>query len=380
MASLINRNGTYYGCWTDSSRRPAQRRLSLRTKDRKVAGVLLEKAEAEYCLGQFDPWVDDLGFLWPPRPVVVTLEGAQRRYISERGAELRPLTVKRYEVVFRGLGAHVSGLVPVARVRASDLTGYVLDPKMKPNTQRTRRTLLRAFFEWCCSEGLVESNPAGALRQPKHDTALSVIRRRVTEGELDRICQKVEEDHERRMGQSNRHLAAPRLWLARVFRFAYYTGLRGGELARLRWSDLDLERRRVVIAEQKSGKATVLPLSRLAVRVIESIPADERDQEFVFRNPMIRRGINDLRQFAGRLNSFFVEYRDAAGIERPITLHGLRHGFASRLAEAGASAWTVKEACRHSTVVVSQTYVDLAQTALAEEIEAAFECRRQKRD
>ena len=175
------------------------------------------------------------------------------------------------------------------------------------------------------------------------------------------------------MDQSNRHIAAPRLWLARAFRFAYYTGLRGGELARLRWSDVDIVARTLTLTEQKNGQASVLPLSRAAVRVLKSIPEDEKDTTYVFRNPIQRRGINDLRQFAGRLNAFFVEYRDAAEIDRPITLHGLRHGFASRLAEVGASAWTVKEACRHSTVTISQTYVDIAHTSLAKELDAAFE-------
>ncbi len=374
MASLINRNGTYYACWTDSSRKPSQRRFSLGTKDKGLARTLLGKADAAYRLGSFDPWIDTLDVLEPERPAEpISITEAQERYLKDRADELRPLTLKRYRSVFRGLDAHVPGSTPVARLTPDALSLYVLDPSAKPNTQRTRRTLLRAFFAWCETEGLTKTNPADALRRPKHDSTRSIIKRRVTEAELNAICAKVAEDHEKRMEQSNRHIAAPRLWLARAFRFAYYTGLRGGELARLRWNDVDIASGTLTLTEQKNGQASVLPLSRAAARVLESIPESEKDSVYVFRNPVQRRGINDLREFAGKLNAFFVEYRDAAEIDRPITLHGLRHGFASRLAEAGASAWTVKEACRHSTVTTSQTYVDIAHTTLARELDAAFE-------
>lgn len=42
------------------------------------------------------------------------------------------------------------------------------------------------------------------------------------------------------------------------------------------------------------------------------------------------------------------------------------------LSTRGRPEGAVKDACRHSTVVVSQIHVDLAQTALALEIDAAF--------
>lgn len=229
MASLVNRNGTFYVCWTDTDRSPSQRRLSLRTRDKGLARILMGKADAAYRMGQFDPWLDGLEALDPTRPETsVLLAEAQRRYLAARGDDLRPLTIKRYLAVFKGLGKHLKQNAAVARVRSADLAPYVLDPNAMPNTQRCRRTLLRAFFAWCEKEGLAQSNPAATLRQPKHDVGKSVINRRVTEEELERICAEVEKDHERRMSLSNRHLGVPRLWLARVFRFAYCTGLRGG--------------------------------------------------------------------------------------------------------------------------------------------------------
>jgi integrase/recombinase XerD len=69
----------------------------------------------------------------------------------------------------------------------------------------------------------------------------------------------------------------------------------------------------------------------------------------------------------------FRTYRDRAGIGRPVTFHGLRHGFASHLAAKGKSAWVIQAACRHSSVTVSQVYVSLANQTLKRELEDVFD-------
>ena len=133
-----------------------------------------------------------------------------------------------------------------------------------------------------------------------------------------------------------------------------------------------MERRRITLREQKNGQVTVLPISNPAAQILLSIPEPERDATYVFRNPVQRRGIHDLREFGGKLNTFFVEYRKAAGIDRPVTLHGLRHGFCTRLAEAGVNAFTVQAAARHSDVRTSQVYVTISNKALRECLDSVF--------
>lgn len=65
-------------------------------------------------------------------------------------------------------------------------------------------------------------------------------------------------------------------------------------------------------------------------------------------------------------------YRDAAGIDCPITLHGLRHGFCTMLAKAGKSAVVIKELARHRSIETSMRYVHMAQRHLRSEIDSVF--------
>jgi site-specific recombinase XerD len=79
--------------------------------------------------------------------------------------------------------------------------------------------------------------------------------------------------------------------------------------------------------------------------------------------------VNSFRETNSRA---FAKYRQAAGIERPLTLHGLRHGFCSRLAEKGASAHTIQRLARHDSIESSMKYIHLSNRMLKDELDSAF--------
>jgi len=60
-------------------------------------------------------------------------------------------------------------------------------------------------------------------------------------------------------------------WMRPAIGLAVFTGMRRGELLGLRWTDVDLEGRRVYLRETKNGSLRVLPLNNLAVQVFESL-------------------------------------------------------------------------------------------------------------
>ena len=79
-----------------------------------------------------------------------------------------------------------------------------------------------------------------------------------------------------------------------------------------------------------------------------------------------------MRAFATNLNRYFTRYRKRAGIARRLTLHGLRHGFCTTLAEAGANAFTIAAAARHADVKTSQRYVSISNRRLRAELDEVF--------
>ena len=359
MATLFNRNGSFYAQFEDAGRTPKRRRLSLGTKDKRLARQLLQRADEAYRLGRFDPWVQTLGAVEPERPAApVSVSDAVAAYLADRADALRPTTRVDRESVLRRFGDAVGPAVPVARLTADDLKPFCLADDVAEGTRRKRVAYVRIFLKWCRAQGHVSTNVGATLRNPrKVDPARSVHRKAVTPDELAAICDEAEK---------SRHA-----WKARMYRFAFYSGLRVSEVARLGWQDVDLDARTIAIGEQKSGRTSVLPLSRKAVAVLYEI-ADDADSGHVFVSPRQRKPARNVRAFCANANKDFVAFAKAAGVGRPVTFHGLRHGFASHLAENGASAWVVKEACRHSSVAVSQVYVTLANKTLAAELDAAF--------
>ena len=160
------------------------------------------------------------------------------------------------------------------------------------------------------------------------------------------------------------------VWRIPLFWFAFLTGMRASELGRLRWKHVDLARRELRIEKQKNRNASILPLSARAVEVLEKL--DHR-AGFVFCGPRTEpTGSRSIKSFRETVSKAFSKARKNAGIERPVTFHGLRHGFCSRLAEQGASAHTIQRLARHGSIESSQRYVHLSNRMLRGELDDAF--------
>lgn len=153
--------------------------------------------------------------------------------------------------------------------------------------------------------------------------------------------------------------------LADAVTLAMNTGLRRGELQRLRWEDIDLEHRVLHVrggAGRKPGGVAYLNADAsgvLATRQQRRPP----DAPLVFW-PV---GAGDER---GRLVRDFQIAVDAAGLNQGVTdarqrvvFHTLRHTFASWLALAGTDIYRIKELMRHKTIAMTMRYAHLIPDA-----------------
>lgn len=153
-----------------------------------------------------------------------------------------------------------------------------------------------------------------------------------------------------------------------MFTVALNTGLRMGELQALRWSDVDLRRRRLVVRRSwwdgtfdtpKSGKNREIPLNAQAVDALESHPRMLRC-ELVFHTSS--GNVIDKPD----MNKGLWRVCKAAGLER-FSWHTTRHTFASWLVAAGVPLRTVQQLLGHSTITMTERY---AHVAPASEVEA----------
>lgn len=134
-----------------------------------------------------------------------------------------------------------------------------------------------------------------------------------------------------------------------------YLGLRVAELCHLAVEDIDFTRGLVMVREGKGSKDRCLPLpKRLAGPLRGWI--GPRQAGPVFPSP--RGGELSTRsvQLLVKRMAIKAELRDAAK-PRAVSPHKLRHAFASRMLERGATIEAVREALGHASIATTAVYV-----------------------
>lgn len=169
---------------------------------------------------------------------------------------------------------------------------------------------------------------------------------------------------------------------------AYGCGLRAGEVVRLRAGDIDSEQMIIRVMQSKGRKdrhvmlpAEVLELLRQwwKARPTASKSGIASEHQWLF--PGRRNQPLTTRQF-GRL---FKEAATAAGLRKTVSLHSLRHSFATHLLERGEDLRVIQALLGHSKPETTARYSRVA-IGLISKIESPLEGlhaprrRRAKRD
>ncbi|MCS3750579.1 integrase [Salinibacter ruber] len=373
MASTYKRNGTYYAKFHDSSREPANKRFSLRTSKKAEARHRLTDLERAISDGDFDPWRHDpfetvftstSAEVTSPKSRLFTIAEVIDAFSKAKRKQGRAeSTIRKYTDIWRLLKRQVGEDRDLDKLTPNQVREFIYDQSIKPATQKARYRHIRAILRWA-GEGDVLSS----VEQPRVGEKLP---KAVRKKELDQICRAVITDY-REKRRDRRCRPREIVWLVPAFRFSFFTGLRGSELGRLRWSHVNLEKRRLTIYEQKSGNQDTIPLVKPAEELLRQVGPEEGLDAFVFHSPGGDRWDRSAKRFREHVSRQFGKYRDEAGVRSGLTLHGLRHGFATRLAENGSSAVAIKRAMRHSSISTSMKYVHLANGRLQEELDGAF--------
>lgn len=148
---------------------------------------------------------------------------------------------------------------------------------------------------------------------------------------------------------------------AELFRVLAYTGLRLGEALALRWSDVDISGRRLIVQRALSGDTETTTKAHRVRHIGLASPASQALARLASRPDFTSR---DDYVFASRLGRRldpsairrrFKRAAAAAGL-RPLKLHGLRHGAGSLLARE-ADAVAVQAFLGHSKLTTTERYM-----------------------
>jgi len=140
-----------------------------------------------------------------------------------------------------------------------------------------------------------------------------------------------------------------------ILTLIYSAGLRVGEAVRLRPADFDSERGVIHIREGKGGKDRYTVLSAAVHRLLMPyLAAGDGGRSWLFPGADPRHHLRERT-----IQLVFDKAKRAASIRKPVTVHTLRHSFATHLLEDGTDLRCIQELLGHASVKTTQLYTHL---------------------
>lgn len=223
------------------------------------------------------------------------------------------------------------------RTRLEGITMY--GRKRHPATVNRELCVLSKIFSLAFDAELIEHNPCRRVRKLPADCART---RYLTHDEEIQLFAALD-------GYE---------WVKNIVTMALHTGMRQGEIFRLTWFNVDLPRGVIHVRQTKNGKDRVVHINQTIREMFERLP---RSSELVFPSPKTGAAIVDVKRT-------FDRAKRAAGIN-DFRFHDLRHTAATRMADAGADAFTLASIFGWSDIRMSLRYTHATDEAKRRAVE-----------
>ncbi len=135
----------------------------------------------------------------------------------------------------------------------------------------------------------------------------------------------------------------------------YACGLRRGELLNLTIKDIHSERKLLLIRQAKGKKDRVVPLSDKILKMLREYYKLFKPKVWLFEG-----SIEQKRYSEKSLENVLKQSKLKAKIEKPVTLHWLRHSYATHLLENGTDLRYIQELLGHKSSRTTEIYTHVS--------------------
>lgn len=147
----------------------------------------------------------------------------------------------------------------------------------------------------------------------------------------------------------------------------YSCGLRRSELLNLKPNDIDSIRGVIIIRQSKGKKDRIAPLSQKTIEMIRIYQESYKPGTWLFEG-QIKNEQYDERSLASVLKQALAK----TAINKPVTLHWLRHSYATHLLEAGTDLRYIQEILGHSSSKTTEIYTHVSTKSI-QQIKSPFD-------
>jgi integrase/recombinase XerD len=147
----------------------------------------------------------------------------------------------------------------------------------------------------------------------------------------------------------------------------YSCGLRRSELLNLRPADIDSKRGIVIIRQSKGKKDRIAPLSPKILEMLREYYIGHKPKTWLFE------GQNENTKYDERsLSNVLKQALTKSKISKPVSLHWLRHSYATHLLESGTDLRYIQELLGHSSSKTTEIYTHVSTKSL-QQIKSPFD-------
>jgi len=267
---------------------------------------------------------------------------------------LSPNTLEAYARDLRGYGLLLreKGTLEVEKISPGEPLHYLKNLRARGISARSQARILstlRGFHKYLLQEQASQENPVRRLRSPRVVPRLpSILSLKEMEDLLD-------------LPDSNLPLG---IRDRAMLELLYAAGLRVSELVHLSVNDVNLEVG-YVRTRGKGSKERIVPLGGSACRALkEYLEGPRRLHPLRTSSPTLfvgRSGRGLTRQGFWKI---LKRYARAAGVQKRITPHMMRHSFATHLLERGADLRSVQSMLGHVDIATTQIYTHVSREHL----------------
>jgi integrase len=369
MASITRRRGSQI--WTAFFRDQDGRQhcRSTETRDRKLAQAIADQFEAgaskRRTLAQLQRVLVEMHELVNGESVNrVTVRAFTKEWLEVRKLEIAPRTWDFYAgsaqkfISFLGPKADE----PLSTITKRDLILYrtELARDLAPRTTNHHLKFTKALFRSARRDELIQDNPSEFVETLRRSHS-PASRRAFTLPEISAVLSVADPE-----------------WRSMVL-FGLYTGQRLGDIASLRWNNLDLEGSQLRFVAAKTTRSMILPMAPALAKHVLSLAAPEDPQAPLHprayaivkreeRSGSLSNQFSDLLAQAGlREKKTHHKTKDGRSVRRQsngLSFHSLRHTATSLLHQAGIPAAVAQAFVGHDSEAIHALYTHIGDENL----------------